>query len=147
MNPSSEPRLTHRTPPSQHALRRDATDLCAPDLSVHEAACARWFHAVPRVPAPKSCATALAALPLRGAQPRGAAGLAWRPFAAAAAVLLALVLPAEVGTQGVPLEAPVLAAASSLAIIDDPSVTGLHGIDTFDQLAWMGPHGPGLHRK
>jgi hypothetical protein len=112
---------------------RLAPDRRAPDLQAAEAETQRWFDALPRAAAPAFDAEA-ALLPACGV--RSAAGTWLRPLAAAAAVLVALALPAQ---EGVRRAAPASAGAQhfAVAVVDDPSVPMLHGVETFDQLALL----------
>jgi hypothetical protein len=113
----------------------------APDLLAHEAAVAAWFGGTVRGSAPGAHGILSAA----GRRPQvRTPATTWRfaPLAAAAALLFVLVPPAGMGPARLgasrgPAHAPAV-VASSVLVIDDPSVPSLHALDTFEQLAWMG---------
>jgi hypothetical protein len=116
------------------------------DLTGAEAATARWFVALPRATAPAWPDVAAPVSPSRGGPRR--LRLLLRPFAAAAAVVLALALPAQ-GRSISPAHEPSPWASPDaqieVAVVDDPSVPMLHGLETFDQLAFLTqPEGPGV---
>jgi hypothetical protein len=110
-----------------------------PDLSPAEAETQRRFDALPRAAAPRWGGSEGRARTESPAGPRGPFFGAWfRPLAAAAAVLVALAVPAQTGgapsTPGTPVAHD---AHFEVAVVDDPSVPMLHGLETFDQLACL----------
>jgi hypothetical protein len=112
------------------------TPRTAPDLAPAEADVARWFAALPRSTVRRDLPDV--AVPLVAARPARPA-FALRSLGAAAAVLLALVLPAQ-GRVTASHDCCVASnpdANVAVAVVDDPSVPMLHGLETFDQLACL----------
>lgn len=107
----------------------------APDLAAAEADVARWFEALPRVAAPLGLPEA--EVPVTRTTIALPAFV--RPLAIAAAVLVALALPAQ-GHVTASNECCVRSSPNAqvaVAVVDDPSVPMLHALETFDQLACL----------
>lgn len=94
-------------------------------------------------------AVAVRSVPARGQQPGGLqlGGLRLARLAAAAALLLALSggllarsgAPAPAGSRGPAAgRAVAWARATPLVVVDDPTVSLFHGVETFDRLAFEG---------